>query len=249
MFDREAFEKEKLENAAKQADDGALNDLALEFIVKSDHYGYGYQWTWLGLPVIQMPQDIVAVQEIIWSCRPTLIIETGIAWGGSVVLYASLLQLIGGAGRVIAVDRVLPDKNRERINAYPFSDRIELLCGSSIDTEIVDAITASVGPDDRVMVLLDSNHTHEHVLAELEAYAPLVTPGQYLVVSDTIVDHIPEQTHRPRPWGPGNNPATALKAYLATTDRFSIDTPYRDKMLLSYSLGGYARCVSDGEHP
>jgi cephalosporin hydroxylase len=241
MFQRDEFERTKRENAGRQAEDETLRRLAHEFITLSDKYGYGYQWTWLGLPVIQMPQDIVAAQEVIWRCKPTLIIETGIAWGGSVVLYASILELIG-EGRVIAVDKTLPRHNIDAITAYPFAARMTLIEGSSIEPAIVAQIRSAMRPGDRVMVLLDSNHSHDHVLAELRLYGPLVTPGQYLVVSDTIVEDIPEQTHRPRPWGPGNNPATALRAYLAETARFEPDAHLNAKLSLTYSPGGYLVC-------
>lgn len=242
MFDREQFEKDKRANAASQAADVALRRLALDFLVQSDRHHYGYQWTWLGLPVVQMPQDILVTQEIIWDTKPDLVIETGIAWGGSIVLYASILQLLG-KGRVVGIDRVLPDKNRQEIMKYPFSKRITLIEGSSVDSNVVVQVKEQVGADDRVMVLLDSNHTHDHVLEELRLYAPLVTPGQFLVVSDTIVEDIPAQTHRPRPWGPGDNPKTALRAYLSETTCFEEDEYINAKLLLSYSPNGYCRRV------
>ncbi|MGF1610059.1 MAG: cephalosporin hydroxylase family protein [Kiloniellales bacterium] len=242
MFDREQFEKDKRANAASQAADEALCRLALDFLVQSDRHHYGYQWTWLGLPIVQMPQDILVTQEIIWETKPDLMIETGIAWGGSIVLYASILQLIG-KGRVIGIDRVLPDKNRQEIMKYPFSDRISLIEGSSVDPDVVRQVKEQVRPGDSVMLLLDSNHTHDHVLEELRLYAPLVTPGQFLVVSDTIVEDIPPQSHRPRPWGPGDNPKTALRAYLDETDCFAEDDYINAKLLLSYSPNGYCRRI------
>jgi len=210
--------------------------------VESDKYGYGYQWTWLGLPIIQMPQDILVTQEIIWQTKPDVVIETGIAWGGSVALYASLLQLIG-KGTVVAVDLNLMDHVEAQIMALPFSERIQLYKGSSTETSMRQKIAAHVKPGQSVMVLLDSNHTHDHVLEELKLYAPLVTEGQYLVVSDTVVEDIPVQDHRPRPWGPGNNPKTALQAYLAQSDRFVVDEMIDSKLLLSYTPQGYCRCV------
>lgn len=242
MFKRDDFEADKRRNAEAQYSDEQLRKLALDFLVKSDRYGYGYQWTWLGLPVIQMPQDIVATQEIIWRTKPDVIIETGIAWGGSVILYASLLQLIG-KGKVVAVDLNLMEHVVEEIRQLPFSDRIKLYKGSSTDLSMRDQISAHIEPGQSVMVLLDSNHTHEHVLEELRLYAPLVTKGQYLVVSDTLVEDIPAQTHRPRPWGPGNNPKTALNAYLSQTDRFVVDREVDSKLLLTYTPQGYCRCI------
>jgi cephalosporin hydroxylase len=242
MFDRVEFDRQNLTRAAEMSRDDSLRKRALDLVIESDKYGYGYQWTWLGLPIIQLPQDIVATQEIIWKSKPDVIIETGIAWGGSVALYASLLQLIG-KGKVVAVDLNLMDHVSDQIMSYPFSDRIHLYKGSSTDPQVVSKIQAHIEPGQSVMVLLDSNHTHQHVLEELRIYAPLVTKGQYVVVSDTVVEDIPAQTHRTRPWGPGDNPKTALHAYLKETKRFEIDQEINRKLLLTYTPDGYARCV------
>lgn len=242
MFIRKDFEADKRKNAQAQSQDKNLRDIARAFIIESDKYGYGYQWTWLGLPMIQMPQDIVLTQEIIWQCKPDVIIETGIAWGGSVVFYASILQLLG-KGKVVAVDLNLMDHVTEQIMSYPFSNRIHLYKGSSTASDVVAKIKSHIEPGQLVMVLLDSDHTHEHVLEELRIFAPLVTKGQYLVVSDTIVEDIPVQEHRARRWGPGNNPKTALASYLKSTDRFVVDNDQNSKLLLTYSPEGYCRCV------
>lgn len=242
MFDRDQFEKDKRANAKSQANDEDLKKLALDFIIESDKYGYGYQWTWLDMPMIQMPQDIVVTQEIIWKTQPDVIIETGIAWGGSIVFYASLLQLIG-KGKVVAVDVALPQKNVDAIMKYPFSDRIHLHKGSSVASETLEIIKGHIKDGDKVMVLLDSNHTHDHVLEELRLYGPLVSEGQYLIVSDTIVEDIPAQEHRPRPWGPGDNPKTALRQYMTETDRFAEDDYINAKLMLTYSPNGYCICL------
>lgn len=244
MFIREDLEKDKQAAARQQYADERLRKLSMDFLVESDKYGYGYQWSWLGMPFIQMPQDIVLTQELIWQHKPDVIIETGIAWGGSVVFYASLMQLYG-KGKVVAVDLNLYDHVAEQIMTFPFSDRITLYKGSSTDQSIVDKIMSHITPGASVMVLLDSNHTHQHVLDELRLYAPLVTKGQYLVVSDTIVEDMPPQLHRPRPWGPGDNPKTALLAYMKETDRFERDEYINAKSLLTYTPDGYVRCVKD----
>ena len=244
MFVRDELEDAKRRDAIAQSQDGGLNKLALELVTRSDTYNYGYQWTWLGLPIIQLPQDIVAIQEIIWERKPDVIIETGIAWGGSIVLYASLLQLIG-KGSVIGIDLNLMDHVSAQIMSYPFSHRIHLHQGSSTDPAIVARVKRRIEPGQSVMVVLDSNHTHDHVLHELRIYGPLATKGQFLVVSDTVVEDIPAQTHRPRPWGPGNNPGTALKAYLAETDRFEVHGEIDRKLLMTYSPEGYCLCVKD----
>lgn len=242
MFDREDFEASKRENARKQAADPQLTKLTNEFLTVSDRHNYFYQWTWCGLPLIQLPADIVALQELVWTCQPDVVVETGIAWGGSMVFFASIMELVG-KGRVIGVDVVLPDKNREAISRYPFSKRIELVHGSSIDPTVIAGVKAMIKPGEKVMVILDSNHTHEHVLEELRAYAPLVSQGQYLIVSDTIVEDLPPQTHRKRPWGPGNNPKTALRAYMQETDRFEVDQYLNDKILTTCMPDGYVRCI------
>ncbi len=238
--DRAEFEQEKHRQVAAMAADEALNAKALDLVVDADRYGYSYQWTWLGLPIIQMPPDVVALQEVIWATKPQVIIETGVARGGSVILSSSLLELIG-EGEVVAVDIDIRAHNRAAIEEHPLAHRVHLIQGSSIDPEIVEAVRARTAGAERVMAVLDSNHTHEHVLAELEAYAPMVTPGQYLIVADTVVEHIPVQEHRPRPWGPGDNPMTALDAYVADHPEFEPDRYTNDKLLMTSSPGGYLR--------
>ncbi|MBC8349859.1 MAG: class I SAM-dependent methyltransferase [Verrucomicrobia bacterium] len=242
MFDREEFEKKKRRDAKKQAENIELQKLALQFVAESDKHNYGYQWTWLGLPVIQMPSDMLVTQEIIWECQPDVIIETGVAWGGSVVMYASILELIG-KGKVVAVEKVLPVKNRKEIGKYKFSERINLIEGSSVESGPFEEVKSHIRQGDQVMVLLDSNHTHEHVLEELRLYAPLVTAGQFLVVSDTVVERLPAQKHRPRPWGPGNNPMTALLEFMQETQSFEREEYYNGKLLATYSPSGYLKRI------
>jgi cephalosporin hydroxylase len=243
-FDRDQFEKDRLKYADSLANDSGLQKLAIDLITKSDVHHHAYQWNWLGMPIIQATEDIVAAQELVWKVQPDVIIETGIAWGGSMVFYASMLQLIG-KGKIIGVDVVVPQKNIDAIMKYPFSNRIELIEGSSIDQKIVDKVKSRIKPGDKVMLMLDSNHTHEHVLEELKLYAPLVTKDSYIIVSDTVVEDIPEQTHRQRPWGKGDNPRTAVDAYLKTTDRFELDKYYYNKLLITFDRGGYIKCVKE----
>jgi cephalosporin hydroxylase len=240
--DRAEFERTKREAAARMAADESLAAKALDLNVAADRNDWSYQWSWLGLPVIQMPPDIVALQEVIWETRPQLLVETGIARGGSLVLYASILELLGEGG-VLGIDVDIRAHNREAIETHPLAKRIRMIEGSSLDDEVVALARAAAAEVDRVMVVLDSNHTHEHVLGELRAYGPLVTVGQFLVVADTFVEKIPEQEHRPREWGPGNNPATALRAWLDETDGFEPDPFVNSKLLLTASPGGYLRRV------
>jgi cephalosporin hydroxylase len=240
--DRVDFEATKRTSAAAMHSDAALLDRALAVSVDADHYSWSYQWSWLGLPIIQMPPDIIATQEIIWATRPQLIIETGVARGGSVILSSSILQLIGD-GRVLAIDIDIRPHNRAAIESHPLSHRIDLIEGSSIDPAVVAHAAHAAAGLERVMVILDSNHTHEHVLAELEAYAALVTIGQYLIVADTAIEQIPVQEHRPRSWGPGDNPMTALTAYLETDPTLEPDPYINAKLLITSSPGGYIRRV------
>ncbi len=241
-FDREQFDADKIKNATSLGKDEELQKLALELIEKSDKHYHAYQWTWLDLPIIQSTEDILAAQELVWKVKPDVIIETGIAWGGSIVFYASLLQLIG-KGKIVGIDVALPQKNIDKIMSYPFSDRIELIQGSAVDQSIVDLAASHIKEGQTVMLMLDSNHTHEHVLKELEMYSHLVTKDSYIIVSDTIVEDIPTQEHRPRPWGPGDNPKTAVNAFLKGNDRFVLDEYYNNKILVTFDKGGYLRCV------
>ena len=241
-FNRAEFEREKDSLRHRMASDQRLAQLANEFVVYSDQHGYAYQWSWCGLPIVQLPQDVLATQDVIFRCRPTVIVETGVAWGGGIALYATLMDLYGGR-KIFGVDLNLSDGVVEAIKAVGFRTEIELIRGSSTDPSVVDRIRESLTPEDQVMVVLDSNHTHEHVLSELRAYGSLVSKSQYLIVSDTIVETIPEQTHRPRPWGPGDNPMTATRRYLSETSDFSVDTKIDERLVMSYSPSGYLRKV------
>jgi cephalosporin hydroxylase len=240
--DRKEFEQSKHDYALAMGADEGLKSKAVEIFRASDEYNWSYQWNWLGVPIIQIPPDIVATQELIWDYRPQFIVETGIARGGSLIFYASILELIGD-GRVIGIDIEIRDHNRESIESHPMSKRIDLIEGSSIDPALVSDVKAQVAGAERVMVILDSNHTHQHVLDELRLYAPMVTEGQYLIVADTVVEEIPAQEHRVRPWGPGNNPGTALEAFLQENDEFVRDPVVNAKLLVTSSRGGYLKRI------
>lgn len=238
MDDRETFRQEAAASALRLGKDAELQRLARDVIAQSDRHHWSYQWTWLGVPIIQMPPDIVATQEIIWKTKPQIIIETGVARGGSLILYASILELLG-EGKVIGVDVEIRAHNRASIESHPLSKRIELIESDALSPTLHEALKEKTKNVERVMVILDSNHTHEHVKRELELYADFVTPGQYLIVADTVVEYIPEQEHRPRPWGIGNNPATALKEFMNSDSRFELDAVTNSKLLLTSSPGGY----------
>lgn len=206
---------------------------------------YSYNFTWLGRPIIQFPQDIMALQEIIWKVKPQVIIETGVAHGGSLIFYASMLELLGGEGKVLGIDIDIRAHNRVEIEKHPMFKRIELLEGSSIDEDIVRQAWEFAGDKQPVLVILDSNHTHEHVLKELELYSPLVKAGSYVVVLDTAIEDIPDEFFNHRPWGKGNNPKTAVWEFMKTNERFIIDKEIEDKVLLTVAPDGFLKCVED----
>lgn len=230
---------------ARMAADGEVAEAARRLFLKSCEYRYSYNFTWLGRPVIQYPQDLVAMQEIIWRVQPELIVETGIAHGGSLVFYASILELAGGGGRVLGIDIDIREHNRRAIEAHPMHRRITMLEGSSTDPAVAERVRDFARGASPVMVVLDSNHTHEHVLRELELYSPLVTRGSYLVVFDSVVEDMPDDAFPDRPWGKGNNPRTALRAFLERSDRFEVDRELESKLLLTVAPEGYLRCVKD----
>lgn len=241
----ETFEREKRENIRRMGDIGELHDLALEFMRETSAYKYTYNFSWMGLPIIQFPQDILAMQEIIWNVRPDLIVETGIARGGSLVLSASLLELIGGDGLVLGVDIDIREHNRVEIERHPLAKRIRMIQGSSVAEETFREVGRLAEGRRRVLVMLDSNHTHEHALRELELYSPLVTKGSYLVVFDTVVEEMPDDMYADRPWGRGDNPLTAVREFLAKNDRFEVAREIEAKLLITVAPGGYLRCVKD----
>jgi cephalosporin hydroxylase len=225
------------------ADDAPLRELTRDWFDRASTFEYSYHFTWLGLPIIQFPQDMVAVQEIVWRVRPDLIIETGIARGGSLILSASLLELIGADGRVIGIDVDIREPNRRAIEAHPLAKRITMIEGSSTEERVVARVRTEAARCSRVLVMLDSNHTHEHVLRELQLYSPLVTTGSYLIVFDTVIEYMPEGAFPERPWGRGNNPATAVREFLTENDRFVVDADFDRKLQISVSPGGYLRCI------
>jgi cephalosporin hydroxylase len=239
-----SFDEEKERNIEAMGRDTALSRLGLDLMRDTAKYRYTYNFTWLGIPVIQFPQDLCAMQEIIWEVRPEIIVETGIAHGGSLIFYASMLELLGGNGRVTGIDVDIRPHNRVRIEAHPMAARIDMISGSSTDPNIVAEVTARAAGK-RTIVVLDSNHTHEHVLAELEAYSPLVGKGSYLVVFDTTIEDQPEGFFADRPWGKTNNPKTAVWEFMKENDRFEIDKSVEGKLVVTVARDGYLRCVKD----
>jgi len=224
-------------------DNPLVNKLAIDFIRETAEYQYSYNFTWLGRPIIQFPQDMIAMQELIWQVKPDLIVETGIAHGGSLIFSASMLELIGGSGQVLGIDIDIREPNRVEIEKHPMYKRITMIEGSSVDNKIVKQVHDFAKDKKHILVVLDSMHTHEHVLKELQLYSPLVTKGSYLVVFDTTIEDMPEDFFRERPWGKGNNPKTAVWEFLKTNNRFEIDTVMENKLLITVASDGYLRCI------
>jgi cephalosporin hydroxylase len=229
----------------KMADDSEMTELARQLFLKSCEYRYSYNFSWMGRPIIQYPQDMIAMQEIIWSVEPDLIIETGIAHGGSLIFYASILELLGGEGQVLGIDIDIREHNRVEIEKHPMFRRIQMIEGSSVDEAVVDRVREVANGKQRVLVVLDSNHSHEHVLRELQLYSPLVTTGSYLVVFDTVVEDMPDEAFPDRPWGRGDNPKTAVLEFLQSNDSFEVDRGTESKLLLTVAPGGYLKRVKD----
>ena len=241
----EEFETKKLANIRAQGQDAGLRGKSLEWMLGTFPYSYSYNFSWLGIPIIQFPQDIVALQEIIWELKPDLIIETGVAHGGSVIFSASILELVGGDGRVVGIDIDIREHNRAWIEAHPMAKRITLIEGSSVSPAVIEEVNELARHRKAIMVILDSNHTHEHVAKELELYAPLVSKDSYLVVFDTSIEDAPTEFFSDRPWGKGNNPRTAVWDFLKTTDRFVVDKDIESKLLVTVAPDGYLKCVKD----
>jgi cephalosporin hydroxylase len=268
MNQYELFKEECIRNVQEQAKDIELRTTTGNFLRQTFSHKYTYNFEFLGRPIIQYPQDIVAMQEIIWRTRPDLIIETGIAHGGSLIMSATMLSMLDmcdaierkekinpseSQRKVIGIDVDIRPHNRQAIERHPMSSRIQMIQGSSVAQPVIDQVHEIASMHESILVCLDSNHTHEHVLAELEAYAPLVSVDNYCVVFDTIVEDLSDQQVADRPWGKGNNPKTAVWAYLARlTNRneqaghnpsikFEIDKVIENKLLITVARDGFLR--------
>ena len=237
-----AFQQEREERIEGNRANKSLVDAAKKFNDESNRASYSYNFSWMGRPIIQYPQDMIAMQEIIWQLKPDLIIETGIAHGGSLIYYASLMELIG-KGEVLGIDIDIREYNRIEIENHPMSKRIKMIQGSSISEDILEQIKPYCVGKKTVLVCLDSNHTHAHVLKELNLYEQFVTKGSYLIAFDTIVEELPDDLYENRPWSIGNNPKTAVIEFLKSNDNFIIDKAIDNKLLISVAPGGYLKRV------
>lgn len=255
MSDQTIFDLESLNNISAMAEDETVKTVSQQWVDVTGQYRYVYNWKWMGLPIIQFPADIVATQEIIWSVKPTVIVETGVARGGSIVFNASQLalldlcegaspSLVGSTRRCIGIDIDVRSHNREAIDSHPMEPMITLIEGSSIEDATFQSVCELITPQDRVMVILDSNHTHEHVLRELELYSPLVSHGSFLIVHDTGIEVAPDSAFGNRNWGRGNNPLTALNEFLDGSDDFAVEDVVCNKLLTTSSPRGYLRRVN-----
>jgi len=239
------FEEEKKEYINQLTNDKKLREDSVTWLSNASLHKYSYNFSWMGRPIIQFPQDIIAMQEIIWKIKPKLIVETGIAHGGSLIFYASMLELIGNDGMVLGVDIDIRAHNRAEIEKHPMFKHIKMIEGSSIDKDVVSQVYEVAKGQSPILVVLDSMHTHAHVLEELNVYSSLVTKDSYLVVFDTVVEDMPDELFPDRPWGKGDNPKTAVWEFLKSSDRFEIDKDIDGKLLITVAPDGYLRCIKD----
>ncbi len=235
------FKRERKDDISKMSKDKELHEKSLDWMIAADKYKYTYNYSWLGRPIIKYPNDIVAMQEIIWNIKPDLIIETGIAHGGSIIFSASMMELLG-RGKVIAIDIDIRKHNREKIEQHPMYKRIEMLEGSSIDSDTISKVKGYIGKSNTVMVFLDSSHTHDHVLEELRLYSPFVTIGSYIVLPDTFVEFFPKGYFKGKPVDVGNNPMTAIRSFMNENDDFIIDE-ITDKLCITEGFDGYLKRI------
>lgn len=243
------FEAEKIARIEAFGRDTEFQNQSRDWLEESMRKSYVYNFSWLGRPIIQNPMDIMAMQEIIWEVKPDMIIETGIAHGGSLIFSASMLELNATCGgpadaEVLGIDIDIRPHNRKAIEEHPMFRRISMIEGSSIAPEVVAQVKKKSKGRQRILVCLDSNHTHAHVLAELEAYAPLTSVGSYCVVFDTFVEDVPADVFQNRPWHPGNSPKTAVWEYLKTHSEFKIDKSMHQKLLITVAPDGYLKRIS-----
>lgn len=254
----EEFKRECDAEIAAQGSDPHMGVATRNWVDAANKLKYSYHFEWLGRPIIQYPQDMSAVQELIWQIKPDLIVETGIAHGGSLIFSASMLALLDmceaiesgqafdpktSRRKVLGIDIDIRTHNRAAIEAHPMASRIQMIQGSSIAPEVIEQVHQVAKGYQRILVCLDSNHTHDHVLSELQAYGSLTSKGSYCIVFDTIVEDMPANMFPDRPWGPGNNPKTAVWEYLKTHPEFEIDKSIQNKLLITVAPDGFLKRV------
>jgi cephalosporin hydroxylase len=239
----ELFKKERNEAIEAMGKDEIVQKLSMDWVVAVGRHKYSYNFSWLDRPIIQFPTDIVAMQELIWKVQPDLIIETGIAHGGSIIFSASMMELLGKDGKVLGIDLDIREHNRLEIENHPLVGRVMMIEGSSTDAAVIEKVREIAANYKKVMVVLDSNHTHEHVAEEMSLYQEFVTMDSYMVVFDTTVEFIPDELNSDRPWGKGNNPWTAVQEFLRKNDKFIIDKSIQEKIIITAAIDGYLKRV------
>lgn len=237
------FELERKVAIEEMAKDKEMKDLSSEWMKFNTKHKYVYNFKWMGVPIIQLPNDIIAIQELIWEVKPDLIIETGIAHGGSIIYSASMLELIGGKGQVLGIDIDIREHNLKRIKEHPMYKRIKMIEGSSVEEETLLEVKKIISDKKKIMVFLDSCHTHEHVKKELEVYSEFVTKGSYLVVFDTSIQFEPDKFCNNRPWGVDNNPWTAVQEFIKENNNFIIDKSIANKLVITSAIDGYLKRI------
>jgi cephalosporin hydroxylase len=258
MTNYKQFKEESRSEIQVLGADSKLSDLSIAWMSSANALKYSYHFEWQGRPIIQYPQDMIAMQELIWMIKPDLIIETGIAHGGSLIFSASMLAQLDmceaieagvsfnpshSSRKVVGIDIDIRSHNRTAVEAHPMASRIQMIQGSSVDPQVISQVKSIAAHYSRVLVCLDSNHTHDHVLAELQAYALMTSLGSYCVVFDTIIEDMPDNLYPDRPWGKGDNPKTAVWKYLETHSEFEIDFEIQHKLLLTVAPDGYLKRV------
>lgn len=245
MYTKKEFEKMLEESGRKMSEDKNLTKKSIDLLVEAAEYNWIHQSKWFGEPILNPAQDIMARQEIIFQTRPDYIIELGVAWGGTLLFYSTLMEVLGGK-KIIGIDKFMPTDLIQRIKTNKrLAKRIVLINGGTTEMETVEKVKKIVGKNRRTLIILDSNHTHDHVLQELEIYSKLVGKGYYLICDDTFVEDIkgPSKINKDRPWGPGNNPETARREFMKNNKRFKVDEILRNKLLISCNPNGYLKCV------
>jgi cephalosporin hydroxylase len=247
MYTKKQFEEFLKESGKKMADNKSLNKKALDLLVEAAEYNWIHQSKWFGEPILNPAQDIMARQEIIFHTKPDYIIELGVAWGGTLLFYSTLMEILGGK-KIIGIDKFMPPDLIKRLKSNKkLSKRFILINGGSTEEETLKKVRKIIGKNRKLLIICDSNHTHEHVLKELELYSPLVGKGYYMICDDTFVEDIkvPSKINTDRPWGPGNNPETARREFLKNNKRFEVDKVLENKLLISCNPNGYLKCVKN----
>ena len=257
MKEIDSFRNQRAEKNLEMINDNNLKKISLDFLCESSKYNYSYNFDWLGIPIIQYPQDIVCFQEIVWNVKPDLIIEFGIASGGSLIYSAALLALLDvcekgffsvdeskdGQRKVLGVDIDIRQHNKIEILKHPLSKNIEMIEGSSLDENVILKVKQIAQNYNKILVCLDSNHTHYHVLNELNAYAHLSSIGSYCLVFDTVIEDMPDELNQNREWGPKNSPKTAVKEFLINNDDFLMDRTFQNKSLITSAPDGFIKRI------